>query len=88
MRHLSAQWFSGFHGNQEEKNKLENAIRSSTVVLDILAKFMEQELHKLTSDKEDDYQYASWPYLQANRLGRARVYRDLLTMVKLDRTTL
>lgn len=82
MNKLHAFWFQNCK-DADDKLQTERAIRSSTVVLDGLQAFVEQELAKLEVPSTEEYGYAAWPYLMADQTGQKRVYKKLLELLKL-----
>ena len=80
---LNVMWFIGC--KPEEKQELENAIRSSTVVLDILTRVIEKEIAQTDISKLEDYDSPSWAFRQADRAGANRVLKNLLKMTKIER---
>ncbi len=81
---ISAKWFQFFRGDQPERDKLEEAIRHSTIALEIMTKHLEKELDALTNRPEADFTLPSWAYKQAYQNGQIKTLRDLLTMTRME----
>lgn len=82
---LSAKWFSRFHGTEDEKKDLEQLIRNSTIILDILTRVLETDLRNEEANRTADYQDPNWAYRQADRNGVVRTLKNLLSMTKLTK---
>ena len=79
---LSAKWFQWAH-TQEEQAKLEEMIRNSRTVLDLLTRVLEKELQEKEAVSEASYDKPSWANWQADRNGAVRTLKNLLTLTKL-----
>lgn len=86
MQPLLSNWFIGIQPS--EKEEVEKIIRNSTIVRDQLTKHLEHELRNKEANPVADYDNPNWAYKQADRLGEIRVLRNLLKMVRLERTHL
>ena len=79
---LSAKWFQWAH-TQDEQTKLEEMIRNSRTVLDLLTRILEKELIEKQAVAEESYEKAAWAHWQADRNGAVRTLKNLLTLTKL-----
>lgn len=81
MKKLSVQWLKGVT-NPKEQEKLEAAIRHSTTALGRLKELLEEQLRELEKDgSKQDYETASWAFLQAHRNGEKAKTRELIALL-------
>lgn len=83
---LSIGWFRNFKGDKEAKDKLEQTIRGSGYVLDILSDYIETRIHELQAVSRDDYDSPNWALRTAHNNGEVRALTDVLKMTRIERT--
>lgn len=82
---LSSKWFVTFTGDAVQKTKLEETIRGSSYVLNLLSDHIEREIKKLEAIKTDEYDKPHWELRVADRNGQLKAMRNLLSMTKLEK---
>ncbi len=83
---LSSGWFESFHGDREQREKLEQTIKGSGYVLDLLSDWVEKRLKALQAVKRGDYDNPNWALKTADQNGEIRALTDVLKMTRLERT--
>lgn len=84
---LSSGWFRKFKGDPEQREKLEQTIRGSGYVLDILSEYIEERLKELQAVNRDNYDSPNWALKTAHNNGEVRALTDVLKMTKIERTS-
>jgi len=83
---ISSVWFAGL--SKEDKEVIENSIKTNLTLLERLGEILETELTKVRRDEvqEASYDSNSWPYLQAHRNGKKEALEFLKRVVTVDRS--
>lgn len=79
---LSSKWFQ-WAKSQEDKDKINQTVRNSGAVLDLLTKVLEKELQEVESVKTEDYLKPAWAFYRADKDGAIRTLRQIITLTKL-----
>lgn len=67
----------------EDKTNTEQAVRAAGPILTILREHLEQKLKSMERPKIDDYNFASWAPLQADKNGQIRTLMDIIQLLTL-----
>lgn len=82
---LNSAWFRTFSGTQEQRKQLEQTIKGSSFVLNILTEIIEKEIASLETTKTEDYSNANWPLWTADKHGQTRALKKILELTKLPK---
>jgi len=82
---LSAAWFKKFKGDHEQREKLEQTIKGSGYVLDILSEYLEDRIKELQAVRRDEYDSPNWALKTAHNNGEIRALTDVLKITKIER---
>ena len=76
---LSVEWYVGC-ATEEQRQRRKEIVLSSRSVLEVLKTYLEHRKNGL-SVKEEDYNVASWAYLQAHRNGKTEELDRLIKFI-------
>lgn len=80
---MRTEWFSHLP-NQAEKEQFKKTVLASKIVLDRLQEICYNKIKNGEKTSETDYDSPSWAYLQADRNGFLRAYREILTLLNVS----
>lgn len=76
---ISPNWLVGADTEAEKARRVQ-LVEHGGAFLDLLTALAESELNKLTSGPLAEYNSPNWAYLQADKQGQARVWKNILVL--------
>lgn len=64
-----------------EKDSWKESYFNSTFVTDPIKKVISKKIDKVNKTSEDDYNVASWAYLQADKIGYERALKEIIDLL-------
>lgn len=82
---MNSAWTSHLR-DKDEKEKFQAYVSSSVGVLDRLTELIQRKLEEIDCPTLVDYDVSSWAFKQADRIGQARAYKEILKLTDLKGT--
>ena len=73
---LASEWFAGCKSD-EQKQELEQYLRNSTRLFDLLKSMVQKRYDASLGTKEADYDSVSWSHKQAHRNGKLEAFEEI-----------
>lgn len=79
-KNISTGWYSGCD-NEKDRATRKGLVLSSTPILEVLKAMLERRKEEVQKVRDEDYNVAGWPYLQAHRNGKMEELDRLINLL-------
>jgi hypothetical protein len=84
LNKLDARWFVTCDGTPEDKQRIEEVVRNSSLVREILTAIFENKRKALENPQIiEDYKNPNWALVQADRNGALRIVKEILELTRI-----